>query len=570
MAPSFAGRFITPIAVLLVAGTASAQPNDAPKDPPVDASSPAVSSVPGEHQPPEPPPAAAPTPQVLAAATDAPGGAVISPDETSGYHNGTFFVRDRTDAFRLYLQGRVHVDWLDQFGPGTSSLPPGSGVTDGFFLRRARLEVGGELFKQWQWQLSAEFSSSTSIDNVAATQAQPTCAPSATAATGFACTNRESSVDNPTVKAIPTDVFVNYGPTPWTNLEVGQFLVPFTFENPLGDNTTPFLERSMAVRNVGAPLLRDIGAMFWGEAPDRSFYYKVAVLNGDGPNRTNVDTRFDVAGRLVVRPFVKATGSFTKWSHVGVSVRAGSRDPTAVGYDLPSLTTQGGYTFWKPTYKDSLGNTTHIIPSAGQWALAADVYLPVHRFTFTGEFIYAVDDTREALDGLQLSPFTQRIGQLKGYGFYTQVAYWIVGDQSVVGVPNHGRPVHLEPGEPQRSWKSGVEVLAKFEQMHLRYAGASRGGTSDALTPDGNIDVDDVEFGVNCWLTRHLRVGLNYALYLFPDSAPVTPSSPGGPVQSSAQRAVAPGQLLAKGVDDGARDSNHTVNEVQFRVGVQF
>jgi phosphate-selective porin len=570
---------ILPVVLLLSARIASAQPEALPDQPPVGAAETPTDPPPAPQQvtPPnavEPPsPASAPPDASATAIQPAPAeatGATIAPDETAGYHNGTFFVRDRTDTFRMYLQGRVHADWLDQFGPGTSSLPPGNGITNGFYLRRARLEVGGEFFKQWQWQLSAEFSSSTSIDNAGATQAQPTCAVSTTTAAGFACTNRESPVDNPTVKAIPTDVFVNYGPTPWTNFEVGQFLVPFTFENPLGDNTTPFLERSLAVRNIGVPLLRDIGAMFWGEAPDRSFYYKVAFLNGDGPNRANVDSRYDVAGRAVVRPFVKATKSFTRWAHIGVSARGGSRDSAAVGYDLPSLTTQGGYSFWKPTYKDSLGNTIHIMPSTAQWALAGDVYLPLGPFDVTGEFIYTADNTREAIDGLQLSPFTQRVGQLKGYGWYAQVAYWIVGDQSVVGVPNHSRPVHLDPDEPQRPWKAGVEALAKFEQLHLTYRGASRGGAADPLTPDGDIDVDDLAFGVNYWLTRHLRVGLNYTLYIFPDSAPVTPTTPGGTVQSSAQRAVAPGQLLAKGADDSSRNSNHTLNELQLRFGVQF
>jgi phosphate-selective porin len=492
-----------------------------------------------------------------------------SAGETSGYHNGTFFVRDRTDSFRLYLQGRVHADWLDQLGPGTSSLPPGNAIASGFFLRRARLEIGGELFQQWQWQLSAEFSSATSIDNAGATQAQPTCSVSpATAA--VACTNRESPVDNPTVKAIPTDVFVNYGPSPWANLEIGQYLVPFTLENPLGDNTTPFLERSLPVRNIGVPLLRDIGAMFWGEAPDRSVYYKLALVNGDGPNRMNVDSRYDVAARIVVRPFVKTTASFTKWAHIGASARVGSRDPAAVGYDLPTLTTQGGYAFWKPTYRDSGGRTVHILPSATQWALAADVFLPLGKFDVTGEFIYALDDTRETLDGLQLSPFTERLGQLKGFGWYGQIDYWVIGDQTVVGYPNHGRPVHLDPSQPQRPWKSGVQLLAKFEQLHLTYQGASRGGAADSQTPDGDIDVNDFALGVNYWLTRHLRVGANYTLYSFPDSAPVTPTTTGGPVQTSTQRAVAPGQLLAKGVDNSARDSGHILNEVQLRVGVQF
>ena len=79
-----------------------------------------------------------------------------------------------------------------------------------------------------------------------------------------------------------------------------------------------------------------------------------------------------------------------------------------------------------------------------------------------------------------------------------------------------------------------------------------------------------MEFGINYWATKHLRFGLNYDLNIFPDSAPVSPTAPGGPTQGPQQRAVAPAQLLAKGSDDGARDSGHTLNELSVRVGVQF
>jgi hypothetical protein len=41
-------------------------------------------------------------------------------------------------------------------------------------------------------------------------------------------------------------------------------------------------------------------------------------------------------------------------------------------------------------------------------------------------------------------------------------------------------------------------------------------------------------------------------------------------VQTAAQRAIAPGQYLGKGVDNVARDSGHSVNEISARFGVQF
>ncbi len=564
---STAGFSVLLLASLSVSTAARAQPvadPNAPRDqpPPVAApplatppeTTPVIVAPPLEQQPPSAPEVAA----------------VVDPEiPLAGYHNGTFYIRSQDDFFRLYILGRVHSDWTDQFGAGTGKLPPNSGINDGFFLRRARIEIGGEFYRTWQWQVGAEFSSSTAIDNPSATQATPTCTPNP--ATGaLPCTNLENAVDNPTVRPIPTDVFVNYGPSPYANLEVGQFYLPFTLENRISDNTTPFLERSIAVRDLGAPLQRDIGAMAWGESPDRVFYYAVALLNGDGQNRPNVDSRYDVAGRVMVRPFAVSTSSPTKWAQLGFSAREGSRDPSKVGYDLPSMTTQDGFAFWKPTYKDSFARTIHIMPSATQWALAGDVYLPIEGFDFTGEFIYAVDNTREAVDGYQLSPYTERLGQLKGFGWYAEAAYWLVGNHDLLGYPTYGRPIHVDLKKPQNPHQIGLQVLAKFEQMQLTYAGNSRGGSLNANTPDGTILVDDVEFGLSYWATKHLRVGVNYGWYIFPNSEPVSASSKGGPTQSSTERAVAPAQNLAKGVDDTARNSAHTLNEVSARVGVQF
>ncbi|HLK38858.1 MAG TPA: porin [Polyangiaceae bacterium] len=563
--------------------SAQAQPAPAPPGPsatrpatPDDTSAPPTVvpvSEPATAPAPEPPARTLPPPIPVGpdVLPTAPIRDVSSPGvyRSAGYHNGSFFIHSPDDVFRLYVMGRVHADWLDQIGPGTGALPPGNGINDGFFLRRARLELAGEFFETWQWQLGAEFASATTVDNPAATQATPTCTadPKTSAVT---CSNKENPVEAATTKPIPTDVFVNYGPSAWANLEVGQFYLPFTLENRISDNTTAFLERSLAVRDLGAPLQRDIGAMFWGESPDRTFYYAAAVVNGDGPNRVNVDARYDFVGRAFVRPLATIARSPAKWAQLGVSAKYGSRDPAAVAYDLPSLTTQGGFAFWKPTYKDSLGRTIHVLPSNAQWGLAGDVYVPIDNFDLTGEFVYMAQDTREAVDGLQLSPFTERLGSLKGFGWYVQAGYWIFGDHDVLSPLSYGRPIHVDLSSPQRPAVQGVQVLAKFEQLHLDYEGSSRGGVSNAKTPNGDIDVQDVELGINYWATKHLRVSVNYALYLFPDSAPVAASPPGGPVQSSIQRAVAPGQLLAAGVDNSARDTGHTLHEVSARVGVQF
>src|SRR5262249_5771562 len=146
------------------------------------------------------------------------------------------------------------------------------------------------------------------------------------------------------------------------------------------------------------------------------------------------------------------------------------------------------YAFWKPTYKDSLARTIHVLPSGSLWAVAGDLYLPIDGFDFTSELIYASNNTREAVDGYQISPFTERTGTFKAYGWYAQAGYWILGDHDIPGHPSYGRPLHVDLTKPQSPARQGLQVLAKFEQLHATYDGAGRSGVADKNTPSGDID----------------------------------------------------------------------------------
>jgi hypothetical protein len=532
------------IALTTVGRTAYAQEPEPP--PPVEP--PAVAEPP---PPPLPPPPPAPTP-VLA-----------------GFHNGTFFLRDKDDIFRLYVQGRVHVDGITYLGPGIAKLGPDSALKTSLQLRRARPEIGGEFFQHWQWLLSVDVAP-TANDNPAAKVASRSCSVDAT--TGAqTCTDSMSNVEAPLQRPAATDAYVNYGPARWANVQVGQYLIPFTLENRVADNTTPFLERSLVSRGLGTPFTRDIGAMFWGQEPNGLVYYTVGVYNGDGANRTNADNRFDVIGRAFVRPLAGGPRSPLQSLQVGASGRYGSRDPKLVGYDVPSLTTQGGYAFWRGTYKDSLNRTMHILPSGDQGAVAAELFVPYDRFDLTSEIVYAESNTREAVDGYQLSPFTERLTKLRGYAFYVQAGAWLIGSREIIGgAPTFGKPQHLDLDKPSTAPTHGLQALAKIERLHQTYSGP-RGGALDPKTPLGDIDVFSFALGLNFWATRHLRVGINYSYYDFPSSAPTSATQKDGPIQTGNQRAVAPAQALAKGGgDDPARDQGHTLHEIQMRVGVQF
>jgi hypothetical protein len=75
---------------------------------------------------------------------------------------------------------------------------------------------------------------------------------------------------------------------------------------------------------------------------------------------------------------------------------------------------------------------------------------------------------------------------------------------------------------PQQPARHGVQLLVRFEQLALRYDGASRGGTKDARSPTGDVDVTSASLGMNYWATRHMRVGVNYGYYSLPKTSAVS------------------------------------------------
>jgi phosphate-selective porin len=477
-----------------------------------------------------------------------------------------FYLRDSNDDFRLYFSGRAHIDAYFPFGAGVSSSAAGSGLEPTFFLRRARPELAGEFLGHWQWMVSGEWGR-TAVSNSNGQSFTDVCTVKSGVQT---CGLRSAPVEAASYTAQPTDVFINFHAADFFNLEAGQLRIPFSMENRTSENITPFLEASLPVRTIGAPLIRDLGIMAWGESPKSFVHYEVGIFNGDGPNVLNQDANFDGIGRVFAHPFAD-TSSPLKTLQIGVSGHYGVRSAKTVGYDYPALTTQEGYAFWKPTYTDSNGNLIHILPSGDQITVGGELYWPVSILDLTSEIIYADHDTREARDGYQLVyPDSERYGDIQGYSYYVQVAAWLLGDRQYVRRPGYYDPPHVDFTRPLPPSRSSLELLAKFEQLHLTYSSAGRSGAPDPKSPDGAIDVNVISFGVNFWATRRVRVSLDYDLNIFPGSEPTSPSAPGNPTQTPSQRAVGPAQQLAIGADDSAREGAHTLSELTARVAVGF
>lgn len=480
----------------------------------------------------------------------------------AGFHNGLFYLRDANDSFHLFINGRAHIDFFSYLGGGV----PETVLKPTLFLRRVRPEIQGDFLGHWNFMIAGEFGA-TALDNPRGTNEVAAAAPGTVPGSNTA---RFAPAQTTRFQAAPADVFINYRRGTLINFQIGQFDAPFMMDNRTSDKYTAFMERALPVRAVGIPANKEIGAMFWGETENRLFFYSFGPFNGDGSNRPNADARFDLMGRFFFHPL--ATTDISKDNpikdlQVGASLHYGSRDKKWVEYDYPALTTQGAYAFWTPTYGGTNG-TNHIIPAGDQIGLAGELRIPFDRFDFTGELLYVKNNTREALEGFEATN-SDRFGSIKGVAYYAQLGYWIFGRRDINGLPGYQNPPKLRWGSPDPSTPdTALQILAKFEQVSLKYDSAGRSGVADAKNADGDILLDALSFGINYWATKHVRVSLNYVFNHFPDSAPVKASAAGGPQQSSKNRALAPGNTIAAGVDDSARNSAHDLHEILARFAI--
>jgi phosphate-selective porin len=462
----------------------------------------------------------------------------------AGWHGGLFYLRDADDNFRLHFQARAQVDTFNYFGPGVAD----SGLKSTMFLRRVRPELTGEFMQgKFQWALAGDWGMGyPSTDNAKGKNA------------GNAQTSR--------VTAAPTDAYVNWHPSGIFNIQVGQYDVPFTLENRTSDKYGQFMERSLAVRALGVPTNKDIGAMAWGETSNKLFFYSLGIFNGEGQNRPSVDNRADLYGRAFFHPFTTGGGAL-KDLQIGASFHYGMRDTSYVNYDYPNMSTQGNFTFWSSTYTGTKG-ITHVIPSGKQLAIASELRLPVGQyFDFVSELVYVDNRTREAIETFQATN-SERFGGIKGYAYYAQLGFWPLGGRDINGTPGYENPSHIDFKKKNPEIKNALQLLVKWEQLNVTYDSASQGGTADANNIDGKIKVNAFSVGANYWMTKHLRLAVNYVYDVFPGSAPTKPSDPSVAPQSADQRAIAPGNGLGKGINDSARDTAHGLHEVLFRIAI--
>jgi hypothetical protein len=539
------------ISVVLSGSTVMAQPQ--PASPPPPAPAPAAEAL---ATPMAPAPAAEPPPIAPAAEPPPIAEASVGP-VIAGWH-GSFFLRDPGDYFRIYPKMRAEIDFNSYFGPSVSKVTAASGgnaLKSRLFIRRLNFEMTGEFLKRWTFYAGVEIGQPVANANgtgqLYAARAGET--PTESSA-------RFAAVQTAGVSAAPDDVWINFTVAPWLNIQIGQMLTPFGIENRTSNKFIPFMERRIAIRNLTAPSSQELGILVWGEIAEKKLNYEVGVFAGENANRPQLDSGVDFIGRVFVKPLLGCRCPVPN-AQIGVSARHGERDPAYIGYDYTALASGYGVRLWNPGYRDSLGRQIHIIPSGAQNSIGGELRLPVSVFDLRGEAYYVANNTREAVEGYQLTN-TERLGQFRGAGFYVQLSAWPFGDAFVPSDPGMQRPTRLDFTKPPAAPKRGLEVVGFVGGVSARYDGASRGEDSvyDAKTPGnpsgdagGKIAIYEYGAGLNYWHSTYVRTTLSYILYHTPGSG------------STDNLAAVPGN----GVTETAK-SAHLLHELGARFQVSF
>ena len=159
-----------------------------------------------------------------------------------------------------------------------------TGKTDGFDIRRARLDLQGNISPYFAYKLLTDFAGSPKI----------------------------------------LEAYAEIKLKDYLNITVGEAKIPFSFQNLMSDSKLEISDRSQVVEAlvarsadvVGNQNGRDVGVQIggylWKYSNRYLFDYKIGLFNGSGINVADNNNNKDIAGRLVAHPLNELSlgGSF--------------------------------------------------------------------------------------------------------------------------------------------------------------------------------------------------------------------------------------------------------------------
>ncbi|MDR0367530.1 MAG: OprO/OprP family phosphate-selective porin [Bacteroidales bacterium] len=201
-----------------------------------------------------------------------------------------------------------------------------------FDIRRARLDVKGDVGKMFDYRIQADFAAAPRL----------------------------------------LDAQIRFKIKPYFNIQLGQFKVPFSLENPYSPTGLECIDNAMVIsRLVGYADVaginangRDVGVMFYGGFLRKRGYsiieYNIGVFNGSGINTNDNNKSKDVIARIFVNPIKPISISLSGYvgeAYLNDSMRHETRDRYGVGvrYDDKKWLFRTEYIYGKTADMESSG-----------------------------------------------------------------------------------------------------------------------------------------------------------------------------------------------------------------------
>jgi phosphate-selective porin OprO/OprP len=210
------------------------------------------------------------------------------------------------DSFPLRLGRSISLSGYTQAVYQNFEHPVAGKITDGFTIKRARLDFQGHFSSQFDYRLLVDFVGQSGANGTAPTGGQ-------------------------LISPFLVEAFIVYKPFTWLNVKAGQMIVEFSQENITQDRNLDLIERSQVVNalvarkgdaanglvdSIGNQNGRDIGIQLNGSlfrAQGRYLLdYYAQLLDGAGINTLDNNQSKDFDARLVLHPlrFLSLGGSY--------------------------------------------------------------------------------------------------------------------------------------------------------------------------------------------------------------------------------------------------------------------
>jgi phosphate-selective porin OprO/OprP len=200
------------------------------------------------------------------------------------------------DSFPLRLGRSLNLSGYSQVVYQNFEHPVAGKITDGFSIKRARLDFQGHFSSQFDYRLLVDFVGQSGANGTAPTGGQQ-------------------------ISPFLVEANITYKPFTWLNVKAGQMIIEFSQENITQDRNLDLIERSQVVNalvarkgdaanglvdSVGNQNGRDVGIQLNGSlfrTKDRYLLdYYVQLLDGAGINTLDNNQSKDLDARLVLHP----------------------------------------------------------------------------------------------------------------------------------------------------------------------------------------------------------------------------------------------------------------------------